>query len=499
MTNIADLVRDSAAARPDHPALVTRTTELTWAEVDRRVDRAARALTQAGLAPRSRVALMIGNRPEFAIAYFGVLRAGMVAVPLNTGYTSTEVSRLCTDAGAGILLHDATTAKVAASVAKRAHGTRVVAVDSEDGAAMVGSGPGGRGAFSPPRTVARDLAVLMYTSGSEGQPKGAMLSHGAMRANIDALAKIRRPAAMEADDRLLLVLPMFHIYGLNAGLGLVAKVGATCVLLDRFESRSSLAAIRELGVTNIAGAPPMFVSWSAEGSLRESMDSVRLLISGASALPPDVFAQFRTITGKPIWEGYGLTECCPVVTSTLVSRRAKPGSVGRPLPGVQVSLRDTSGQEVDEGDPGEVWVKARSVLSGYWPDASGGVDPEGWFHTGDVAILDEDGDYRLVDRRRDLIIVSGFNVYPREVEAVMATHPAVAEVAVIGVPHPLTGESVKAVVVLRKGVPEPDDLRAFCEARLARFKCPSLIEFAPRLPRAATGKITKGKLKGVRE
>ncbi len=499
MTNIADLVRESAAARPDHPALVTRTTQLTWAEVDQRVDRAARALTQAGLGTGARVALMIGNRPEFAIAYFGVLRAGMVAVPINTGYTATEVSRLCNDAGAAVLLHDAGTAKVGASVARRAHSTRVVAVDSEEGAELVGAGPGGRGAFAPPRTTAKDLAVLMYTSGSEGQPKGAMLSHGAMRANIDALAKIRRPAAMEADDRLLLVLPMFHIYGLNAGLGLVAKVGATCILLDRFESRSSLAAIRELGVTNVAGAPPMYVSWSAEGSLRESMDGVRLLISGAAALPPDVFAQFRTITGKPIWEGYGLTECCPVVTSTLVARRAKPGSVGRPLSGVQVSLRDTSGQEVDEGDPGEVWVKARSVLSGYWPDASGGVDSEGWFHTGDVAILDEDGDYRLVDRRRDLIIVSGFNVYPREVEAVMATHPAVAEVAVIGVPHPLTGESVKAVVVLKKGMPEPDDLRAFCEARLARFKCPSLIEFATRLPRAATGKITKGKLKDVRQ
>jgi long-chain acyl-CoA synthetase len=499
VTNIADLVRESAAARPDHPALVTRTTELTWAEVDQRVDRAARALTQAGLSKGSRVALMIGNRPEFAIAYFGVLRAGMVAVPMNTGYTATEVIRMCTDAGAEILLHDAGAAKVGASVAKRAHATRVIAVDSEEGTEMVGAGSGGRGAFSPPRTVAKDLAVLMYTSGSEGQPKGAMLSHGAMRANIDALAKIRRPAAMEPDDRLLLVLPMFHIYGLNAGLGLVAKVGATCVLLDRFEPRSSLAAVRELGVTNIAGAPPMYVSWSAEGSLRESMDGVRLLISGASALPPDVFAQFRTITGKPIWEGYGLTECCPVVTSTLVARRAKPGSVGRPLSGVQVSLRDTSGQEVDEGDPGEVWVKAKSVLSGYWPDASGGVDPAGWFHTGDVAIVDEDGDYRLVDRRRDLIIVSGFNVYPREVEAVMATHPAVAEVAVVGVPHPLTGESVKAVVVLKRGVPEPDDLRAFCEARLARFKCPSLIEFATRLPRAATGKITKGKLKDVRE
>jgi long-chain acyl-CoA synthetase len=499
VTNIADLVRESAAARPDHPALVTRTTQLTWAQVDQHVDRSARALTASGLRPGSRVALMIGNSPEFAIAYFGVLRAGMVAVPINTGYTSTEVTRLCKDSGAEVLLHDPARAKIGVSVAKRAPATRVLAIDSADGLGMVGSGPGGRGAFAPPRTAAKDLAVLMYTSGSEGQPKGAMLSHGAMRANIDALARIRRPAAMEADDRLLLVLPMFHIYGLNAGLGLVAKVGATCILLDRFEPRSSLAAVREFGVTNIAGAPPMYVSWSAEGSLRESMDGVRLLVSGASALPPDVFAQFRTITGKPIWEGYGLTECCPVVTSTLVSRRPKAGSVGRPLAGVHVSLRDTSGQEVDEGDPGEVWVKAKSVLSGYWPDGSGGVDSGGWFHTGDVAILDEDGDFRLVDRRRDLIIVSGFNVYPREVEAVMATHPAVAEVAVIGVPHPLTGESVKAVVVLKKGVPEPDDLRAFCEARLARFKCPSLIEFAARLPRAATGKITKGKLKDVRE
>lgn len=441
---------------------------------------------------------MIGNRPEFAIAYFAILRAGMVAVPLNTGFTAAEVTRLLADAEAEILLYDPGATKAAAAVANRATATTVLAIDGGPGAAMVGAVPAGRGAFAAPRTTGRDLAVLMYTSGSEGQPKGAMLSHGALLANITALSKIRRPAAMERDDRLLLVLPMFHIYGLNAGLGLVAKVGATCVLLDRFEARSSLRAIQDLGVTNVAGAPSMFVAWSAEGSLREAMDGVRLLISGASALPPDVFAQFRTITGKTIWEGYGLTECCPVVTSTLVSRRPKPGSVGRPLTGIKVSLRDTVGDEVLEGDPGELWVKARSLLSGYWPDRTGGVDDQGWFHTGDVAILDEDGDYRLVDRRRDLIIVSGFNVYPREVEAVIATHPAVAEVAVIGAPHPLTGEAVRAVIVLEQGVPEPTDLRAFCEARLARFKCPSIIEFASRLPRATTGKITKGRLKGGR-
>ncbi len=294
------------------------------------------------------------------------------------------------------------------------------------------------------------------------------------------------------------MLPLFHIYGLNAGLGLAARMAGTTVLLERFEPRSSLQAIRELGVTSIAGAPPMYVSWSAEGSLRESMDNVRLLISGASPLPPSVFHQFRTITGKPIWEGYGLTECSPVVTTTLASKSPEPGSVGRPISGVQVSLRDVDGREVVEGDPGELCVKSKGLLTGYWPDAASPVDSEGWFHTGDVAILDEVGDYRLVDRRKDLVIVSGFNVYPREVEAVLAQHPAVAEVAVVGVPHPLTGESVKAVVVLRKGVPEPDDLRAFSEARLARFKCPSIIEFASKLPRAATGKVTKARLREAR-
>ncbi len=495
MTNIADLVRRSAAKRPDHPALVTVHGGLTWSEVDRRVDEVAHALAEAGLGRGSRVALMIGNRPEFVIAYFGILRAGMVAVPCNTAYTATEIAQRCRDAGVSLLLHDPAATRVGPVVAEQVPGTLVLAIDSEEGAAFVGSGPGGRGAFTSPRTTGRDLAVLMYTAGSDGTPKGVMLSHGALRANIDALAKLSRPAALRAEDRLLLVVPMFHIYGLNAGLGLVARRGATCVLMERFEPRASLRTIRELGVTAVAGAPPMFVAWTAEGSLRESMAGVRLLISGAQALPPDVYAQFQTITGKPIWEGYGLTECCPAVTSTIVSGRPKPGSVGQPVAGVEVSLRDTTGEEVIEGDPGEVWVRATSLLSGYWPDGTGGVDDDGWFHTGDVAILDEDGDYHLVDRRRDLIIVSGFNVYPSEVEHVIREHPAVADVAVVGVPHPLTGESVKAVVVLASGSPQPDDLRAFCEARLARFKCPSIIEFTPRLPRAVGGGAKRAKLK----
>ncbi len=498
MTNLADLVRESAIERPTHPALVTRSSRLTWAELDRAVDRSAWAFTESGLAPGDRVALMIGNRPEFAVAYFGLLRAGLVAVPVNTGYTAPEVGRLCSASGASILLHDRHAGRAAKAVDRRIEGLEVVSLASDRGQSLSGTGRDGRGPFASPRTPPKSLAVLMFTSGSEGTPKGAMLSHGALRANVDALARLRKPAAMTADDVVLLVLPLFHIYGLNAGLGLAAKVGATCVLMDRFDPAKALAAIRDLGVTHVGGAPPMYVAWSAEGALRESMTGVRLFVSGAAALPVEVFETFQGITGKPIWEGYGLTECSPVVASTLVSQVPKPGSVGKPLPGVEISLRDEDGRDVVEGDPGELWVRGRNLLTGYWPDGAGGPDEDGWFHTGDVAIVDDDGDYHLVDRRRDLIIVSGFNVYPREVEEVLVSHPAVAEAAVLGMPHPITGESVRAVIVLRAGAAEPDDLREFCEARLARFKCPSVFQLAEKLPRAPTGKVTRGKLRDLR-
>ncbi len=472
--------------------------ELSWAQLDQAVDRAARGISARELPRGSRIGLLIGNSPDFAVAYFAALRAGLIVVPLNTAYTAPELTRVCVDAGLSLLLHDPGTARTAAAVGRRHQGLAVVSTDSDAGQLLLGAEAGGRGAFVGGRTGDRQAAVIMYTSGSEGEPKGAILSHGALRANLDAMARLRRPPALTPDDRLLLVVPMFHIYGLNSGLGLAARVGATCVLLERFDPRGSLAAIRDLGVTAVVGAPPMYVAWSAEGSLRESMDGVRILISGASSLSPDTYQQFQSITGHEIWEGYGLTECSPVVTTTLASGRPKSGSVGRAIPGIQVALRDLGGGEVDEGDPGEIWIRGKSLLTGYWPDASGGPDAQGWFRTGDVAVVDDDGDLHLVDRLRDLIIVSGFNVYPREVEAVLEAHPAVAEVAVLGMPHPLTGEAVKAVVVLRKGVPQPDDLRAFCEARLARFKCPVIFEFAKKLPHGATGKVSKGRLRSLR-
>jgi len=240
----------------------------------------------------------------------------------------------------------------------------------------------------------------------------------------------------------------------------------------------------------------VFVAWASLPDLDHRLAGVRTLISGAAPLSPAVFEEFAVRAGQPVWEGYGLTEAAPVVASTLVERRPKPGCVGRPLPGVEVRLVDETGADADPEDTGEIWVRGANLFSGYWPDGEGGPDAEGWYATGDVAYADEDGDLHLVDRRRDLVIVSGFNVYPYEVETVIASHPAVAEVAVIGLPHGSTGETVAAYVVPIAGTGlTADDIRDLCHQRLARFKCPTVVEIVDDLPHTATGKLAKGVLR----
>ncbi len=324
-----------------------------------------------------------------------------------------------------------------------------------------------------------------------------MLTHRALLANLDQGAALSTPV-MTKDDVVLLVLPMFHIYGLNPGLGQVAAHAATGVLVDRFDPVDCLAVIQSGKITNVVGAPPMYVAWSMLPDLARSFRSVRLAVSGAAPLPPDVLRRMSELTGQPVFEGYGLTETGPVLTTTLVAGEAKPGSIGRPLPGVELHLVDEQGERVDEDDPGEIVVRGQNLFSGYWPAGSDGPDADGWFATGDVAYADADGDLHLVDRRRELILVSGFNVYPREVETVLGEHPDVAEVAVIGIPHPYTGQSVKALIVPVPGTsPTPAELTAFAARSLARFKCPTLVELVETLPHSATGKVSKGQLRGV--
>jgi long-chain acyl-CoA synthetase len=504
--NVADLVRRAAATRPDHPALRWHDQTLTWVELDRQVDAVAAGLAALDLPADghpARVAIALPNVPEFAAAFFGALRANLVAVPVNPGYTGRELVHVLGDAGAQVLF-----------------GTNDIVRAAGDSAPAhtypLGQVPRGP---QPPGTTAggEDVAVLLYTSGTAGAPKGAMLTHRALLANHEQLERLD-PAPVNPDDVVLLVLPLFHAYGLNSGLGAVAYHGATGVLLERFDPADTLDLISRRGVTTVAGVPTMYVAWSLMGDrLAAAFKGVRRAVSGAAPLDAATARRFAEAAGQPVHEGYGLTETAPVVTSTLASADRKPGSIGAPIPGMAVKLVQAGGGEVlvdgpldidedsddEEGsgtpgtDPGEVVVRGPNLFSGYWPDGRGGPGSDGWWATGDVAYADADGDLFLVDRLGELILVSGFNVYPHEVEQVLEAHPGVAEAAVLGVPHPYTGQTVKAFVVRSAGGADltTDELIAHAERNLARFKCPTAVEFMAELPHSATGKVRKAALR----
>jgi long-chain acyl-CoA synthetase len=494
VVNLAGLVRSAAEAQPDKLALIDGERSISWAELDAQIDRLAAGLRSTGRADRARVGILLPNSVEFVIAYFGVLRADLVVVPLNLAYTAAELGFQITDADVSLVITDVERAETV----REAAAIPLVTIDGDaDGwSELLAAGEAGA---VEPATGGDELAVLLYTSGTSGRPRGAMLSHRAMLGNLEQLSRID-PPVVASDDRVLLVLPLFHVYGLNAGLGMVARSAATGVLAQRFDPVETLAVVRNEHVSCIVGAPPMFVAWSMLPDLGESLSSVRLALSGAAPLPPAVLTAVLESSGHHIFEGYGLTETAPVLTTTLCSQVAKPGSVGKPVPGVELKLlvepEEDDGDGIGSEDPGEVAVRGANLFSGYWPDGEGGPDDDGWWRTGDIGYVDADGDLFLVDRTRDLILVSGFNVYPREVEEVLRRHPAVEEVAVIGVPHPYTGETVKALVVLKPEQSEDaDGLIDFAASSLARFKCPTTIEFVSELPHSLTGKVAKGRLR----
>jgi long-chain acyl-CoA synthetase len=295
------------------------------------------------------------------------------------------------------------------------------------------------------------------------------------------------------------VLPLFHVYGLNAVLGNVLKHRAKLVLVERFDPQGILELIDDQACSVVPVAPPVFAYWLPVEHLAERLGSVRLMLSGSAPLSPDLIEQFTARTSIPIHQGYGLTEAAPVVTSTLCSEELQNGSVGAALPGIEIRLRDDAGHEPEGEDPGEIQIRGANLFSGYWPHGSDGPDDEGWWPTGDVGFLDATGDLFLVDRVKELVIVSGFNVYPSEVEDVLREVSGVQEAAVIGVEDDLTGEAVVAYV--RAPGAEPDTIqdacRRHCEARLARFKRPARIEVVDELPLTVTGKVQKGRLRGI--
>ena len=492
---LADLVRAAAATDGERVAFLSPEGSRTWAQVDAEVDATAAGLHGLGLVRGDRVAVHLGNVLAFPAVYFGALRGGLVVVPVNPGCTDSELGQLLRDSGARVL--------VTGEPGRDPRG-RVDTGGTPQLEHVVVAGPTGEGSLAALQRTGtapvdpvggEDLAVLLYTSGTSGRPKGAMLTHRALLANLEQ-ARSLDPPVVVPDDVVLLVLPLFHVYGLNAALGMVARQAATGVLVERFDPVETLALLRSSGVTCVVGAPPMYVAWSLLPEVREAFAGVRLALSGAAPLPAAVLHRVLDVTGVQVFEGYGLTETAPVLTSTLASDVPKPDCIGRPLPGVELRLLDDEGSVTEEGDPGEVVVRGANLFSGYWPDGAGGPDADGWFATGDIAVADADGDLHLVDRRRELVLVSGFNVYPREVEDVLLRHPGVREAAVVGVPHPYTGEQVKALLVPEEGAPlAADEVIAFCARALARFKCPTVVEVVAQLPHSATGKVSKGRLR----
>jgi len=510
---LADLVARAATGRPGHTALIWQDQRLSWAELDQRVDALARGLAALDLAPSqghpARVAIVLPNVPEFAQAYFAVLRAGLIAVPVNPGYTARELGHVLGDAQAAVLIAGpdglAAAQRSGAAPAHRYAVGATVPAGAVPLAELARTGAAGDPVV--PATGGEDVAVLVYTSGTEGHPKGAMLSHRALLANHEQLARIQ-PPPVRSDDVVLLALPLFHVFGLNSALGAVAYHGATGVLVERFEPAETLRLIAVHEVSTVVGVPPMYVAWSLLPELAEEFASVRLAVCGAAPLDQAASRRFLEVTRHPVVEGYGLTETAPVLTSGLASPVPKSGSIGRPVPGVSLKLVGAGGEEIDVDededddhaggspgtDPGEIVARGDNLFSGYWPDGREGPDPDGWWATGDVAYADADGDLFLVDRLRELILVSGFNVYPYEVEQVLTAHPVVVEAAVLGVPHPYTGQAVKAFVVTREPIGE-GELLAYCERNLARFKCPGAVEFVAALPHSAIGKVRKAALR----
>ena len=514
-SNVAELLSRAAEREPGKTALSEATSgrTITWSGLDDLVDRVVQGFSDAGMVAGYRVMVAVGNSIEFVASYLGALRAGMVVVPVNPRSATGELMRTIVDSGSRMVIADGgTVTTVREAVGGLNDAMESVGMEPPARPRIVTVGttlaPGERGwdqlvatkrRPAPLRVDPESLAVLLYTSGTSGRPRAAMLSHRALLANIDQVAQVE-PPMITGRDVVLGVLPLFHVYGLNAVLGQVLHQQARLVLVDGFDPEGSLDIIEDEAISVVPVAPPVFAYWMGIPGLEERLGPVRLVLSGSAPLAPDLTEAFTSRTHIDIHQGYGLTEAAPVVTSTLCSKDPNPRSVGAALPGIEIRLIDDAGRAPTTEDGGEIHIRGDNLFSGYWPDGADGPDSEGWWATGDVGYLDPTGDLYLVDRIKELVIVSGFNVYPSEVEDVIAELPEVAEAAVIGVEDPETGEAVVAYVKpTTAGASDAlvDVVRRHCEDRLARFKQPTTIHVVDELPYTVTGKVQKGRLRAT--
>ena len=505
--NLAHWVRERAVDDPDAVAVRQGDVELTYAQLDAASAAFAARLRGLGVQPGDRVALIAPNVVAFPVAYYAILRTGAVVVPMNPLLKSGEVAYTWQDCGARVAVVFALFAETALAAAGTT-GTQVVVVGPDD---LTGSaatdGQDGPVDLDVVERDASDTAVILYTSGTTGRPKGAELSFANLRSNT--LACVETLFLNGREDVLFGGLPLFHSFGQTCALNASVAGGSCLTLLPRFDPREALETVARDGVTVFLGVPSMYMSLlgaaQADPSLASKAGTVRFGVSGGSSLPLEVLRGVEETFGLRVLEGYGLSETSPVASFNHPDRPSRPGSVGIPIRGVELALGRPPQEDaevtddvelLDEDDPdaiGEILVRGENVMLGYWgnPEATAEAVRGGWFHTGDLARRDADGFYFIVDRVKDLIIRNGYNVYPREVEEVLYAHPAVAEAAVVGMPDPVRGEEVGALVQLRDGAEVTEqELIDYVAERIAVFKFPRVVRFGA-VPKGPTGKILK--------
>jgi long-chain acyl-CoA synthetase len=486
---LAANLRTSARRAPGHTALKLDETVLSYAAVDEGSTRVASLLRERGIEPGDRVALMLPNVPHFAVVYYGVQRAGGVVLPMNILFKRREIAFLLGDSEAKLLVAWDGFAEEAELAAAETGAECVIVAPGEFEHLLAGVDPLDEISARGPS----DTAVILYTSGTTGTPKGAELTHGNLARNAEVS---RQLFGLDSRSVILGSLPLFHSFGQTCTLNAALLAGAAVTLLSRFDAGKALEIIERDRATVFMGVPTMYNALlNHPGRERFDVSSLQVCVSGGASLPVELLHGFEDAFGCAILEGYGLSETSPVASFNHPDAERKPGSIGTPVDGVEMKLVDEAGGEVLLGEVGEILIRGHNVMKGYWrnPEATAAaISADGWLASGDLARMDEDGYFYIVDRKKDLIIRGGYNVYPREIEEVLYSHPVVREVAVVGVPHSELGEEVGAAVVLKPGTEATaEELRDFVKEQIAAYKYPRVVWFVEELPKTATGKILK--------
>jgi len=488
VTNLAQNLLDTAAKDEGRNALRMDDAVLTFGQFREAAQKVAASLQARGVSPGDRVGLVLPNVISFPVVFYGALLAGAAVVPMNPLLKAREVEYYLRDSGAKVVVALTPSAEPVVEAAGTV-GIEAVTVSPGLPEELMDAEPLGAAV----ERADDDLAVILYTSGTTGQPKGAELTH----ANLAGNARTTAETLLESggDDVIMGCLPLFHVFGLTCGLNTAVLRGSLLTLLPRFDGAAALSVIERDKVTIFEGVPTMFAGMlHSEDAGRHDVSSLRLCVSGGSAMPVEVMRSFEEQFGCIILEGYGLSETSPVASFNHPHAERKPGSIGTPIAGVEMRLLDDDGKDVAAGQVGEIAIRGENVMKGYWQRAeeTAAAIPDGWFRSGDLARQDDDGYYFIVDRKKEMIIRGGYNVYPREIEEALYEHPAVAEVACVGIPHPDLGEEVVAAVALKPGASaEPDELRAFVKERVAAYKYPRHVWLVDALPKGPTGKILR--------